>query len=386
MITHLAIAGYRSLRSVTLELSGLNVVCGANGVGKSSLYRAIGLLAEIAQGRVTSALAREGGLQSTLWAGPETFSREVKRGVHPVQGLSARKEPVGLKLGFASDLWGYAIDLGLPTRDSASAFSADPSIKAEAVWTGPKLTGASVFAERRGPSVHVRDKTGSWRLAYSDLARFDSMLTHCADTAESFDLLLLREHMRNWRFYDHFRSDSVAPARQPQIGTLTPILASDGSDLAAALQTIMEIGDDARLARAVEDAFPGAAIAIETEGGLFRISMRQHGLLRPLMASEFSDGTLRYLLLVAALLTPRPPQLMVLNEPETSLHPDLIPPLARLIAGAARETQIIVVTHSAALARELAGDGAAKEITLTKTLGETIAAGERRHSWQWPQR
>ena len=63
--------------------------------------------------------------------------------------------------------------------------------------------------------------------------------------------------------------------------------------------------------------------------------MRQHGLLRPLKASELSDGTLRYLLLVAALLSPRPPTLMILNEPETSLHPDLLPPLARLIEQAA---------------------------------------------------
>ena len=64
--------------------------------------------------------------------------------------------------------------------------------------------------------------------------------------------------------------------------------------------------------------------------------MRQHGLLRPLLASELSDGTLRYLLLIAALLSPRPPALMILNEPETSLHPDLLPSLARLIVQASK--------------------------------------------------
>ena len=63
-------------------------------------------------------------------------------------------------------------------------------------------------------------------------------------------------------------------------------------------------------------------------------------------AAELSDGTLRYLLLIAALLSPRPPDLMILNEPETSLHPDLLPPLARLIAQAAQRTQIIVVSHA----------------------------------------
>ena len=66
--------------------------------------------------------------------------------------------------------------------------------------------------------------------------------------------------------------------------------------------------------------------------GRFEVEMREHGLLRPLKGAELSDGTLRYLLLVAALLTPRPPALLVLNEPDTSLHPDLLAALARLIS------------------------------------------------------
>ena len=81
--------------------------------------------------------------------------------------------------------------------------------------------------------------------------------------------------------------------------------------------------------------------------------MRQHGLLRPLKAAELSDGTLRYLLLVAALLSPRPPTLMILNEPETSLHPDLLPPLARLIAQASKQSQMIVVSHAQILVAAL---------------------------------
>ena len=77
MITKLAIAGYRSLRDVRLSLGPLNVVTGANGSGKSSLYRAVRLLADIAQGRIIQSLAGEGGLHSTLWAGPEAFSRAM---------------------------------------------------------------------------------------------------------------------------------------------------------------------------------------------------------------------------------------------------------------------------------------------------------------------
>ena len=100
--------------------------------------------------------------------------------------------------------------------------------------------------------------------------------------------------------------------------------------------------------------------------------MAQHGLLRPLKAAELSDGTLRYLLLVAALLSPRPPDLMILNEPETSLHPDLLGPLARLIAQASQRSQIMVVSHAATLVSDLEGAAELNLIVLQKHLGETL--------------
>src|ERR1700726_3695968 len=98
MITKVAISGYRSLRDIKLSLGALNVVTGANGSGKSSLYRALRLLADIAQGRIIQSLAAEGGLHSTLWAGPEMFSSAMKRGEMPIQG-TVRKAPISL-LGF----------------------------------------------------------------------------------------------------------------------------------------------------------------------------------------------------------------------------------------------------------------------------------------------
>src|ERR1700740_1992051 len=115
MLRCLAVAGYRSLRDLVIPLDRLNLVTGANGSGKSNLYRALRLLAETAQGRVISTLAREGGLQSTLWAGPEVLSRAMRRGAQPVQGAGKRRQPVSLRLGFARDELGYAIDLGLPS-------------------------------------------------------------------------------------------------------------------------------------------------------------------------------------------------------------------------------------------------------------------------------
>ena len=384
MILTFAVSGYRSLRDLVLPMQRLNIVTGANGSGKSSFYKSLRLLGAAAQGRIISSLAVEGGLQSTLWAGPEAFSRGMKKGEVPIEG-TVRRNRVSLKLGFASEDYGYGIDLGLPIPHG-SLFDRDPEIKAEAVWAGEVLRRSNLFASRNGPAVQVLDESGRRATVLKDLPPFDSMMTHAADPRGVPELLILRERMRGWRFYDHFRTDPDAPARRAQVGTRTPVLASDGTDLPAALQTIREIGNPAALNDAVEDAFPGSTVEISEADGMFDVIMHQHGLLRPLRLSELSDGTLRYLLLVAALLTPRPPSLMVLNEPETSLHSDLLEPLARLIAKASERSQVIVVSHAAALVSALSDQEGSSVLALEKELGETKAPGVEPPPWEWLKR
>jgi len=384
MLLTIAVSGYRSLRELILPLDRLNVVTGPNGSGKSSLYRSIRLLASAAQGRIIGSLANEGGLSSTLWAGHEAFSGGMKSGDVPVQG-TVRRDRVSLKLGFASEDFGYAIDLGLPVP-GRSQFNRDPEIKTETVWAGERIRRSNVLAERKGPVVTATGEKGARDVILSGLPPYDSMMTHATDPRGAPEILELRERMRSWRFYDHFRTDAEAPARRPQVGTRTRVLASEGADVAAALQTIREIGDVAALDSAVADAFPGGSLDISVSDGLFEVEMHQHGLLRPFRAGELSDGTLRYLLLVAALLSPRPPSLMVLNEPETSLHPDLLKPLARLVAQAAERSQVIVVSHARVLVEELAKQPHARVLALHKELGETIVEDVEAPGWSWPKR
>jgi predicted ATPase len=392
MLTTLAISNYRSLRNLIVPLQRLNLITGPNGSGKSSVYRALRLLAKTAQGGVIPSLAREGGLKSTLWAGPEKLGRSVKRGEHPIEG-TVRRERVNLRLGFAGDEFGYAIDLGLPppTKPPAppSAFSLDPEIKTECIWAGPILRPASLLVERKKWVVRTRSSDGGWEVLSHDLPSFDSMMSQFADPRNAPEMFVLREQIRSWRFYDHFRTDADAPARLPQIGTHTPILSDDGADMAAALQTIREIGDAVALDKAVDDAFPRSRIDVLSLEGRFEISMHQHGLLRPLKAAELSDGTLRYLLWIAALLTPRPPSLLVLNEPETSLHPDLLPALGRLIANAAERSQVLVVTHAPKLIAALEKQVQCNCVRLEKEFGETRIVGMGEYDgppWRWASR
>lgn len=390
MLLTLAVSGYRSLREVVVPLGRLNVVTGPNGSGKSSLYRSIRLLASVSRGEIIGALAAEGGLSSAIWAGPERLSASMKRGDVPVQG-TRRNRPVSVRLGFASEDFGYAIDLGLPSSTSgrsrveASRFSRDPEIKSEAVWAGEILRPANTLVSRSGSAITALTDQGNRRVIETDLAPYDSMMMRAASPDLTPEVLELRERMRSWRFYDQMRTDSAAPCRRPQIGTRTFALADDGADLAAALQTIFEIGDADGLDAAIDDAFPGSRIRVSEIDGYFEVALEQAGMLRPLRASELSDGTLRYLLLAAALLTPRPPSLMVLNEPETSLHGDLIPALARLIVRASETSQVIVVTHAADLAEALCAEGA-RRFLLSKELGETRIDGADAASFAWPKR
>ncbi len=393
MIRCIVVEGYRSLRSVYVPLGRLTVVTGANGAGKSSLYRVLGLLCAAASGGVVGALAREGGLSSTLWAGPELISGAMRRGERPVQG-TVRRGPVALRIGFGADELSYAVDLGLPQRsDVPSLFSRDPQVKVEAVWAGPRPRPAGLLAERRGPVVRCRGDAG-WDVLPVTLSPFDTMLAEVADARAAPEVLRVRDAVRSWRFYDQIRTDPGSRVRAGSVGTRTTALAADGSDLAAALATIDEIGDGDRLAATIDAAFPGSRVEVVDRDGVFDLALHQPGLLRPLLAAELSDGTLRFLVWSAALLSPRPPELLVLNEPENSLHPDLLPPLAALIVAASRRGQVLLVSHSALFRHALrraadADDSELADVALVKGLGETSIRDQgpfEGAAWTWPRR
>jgi predicted ATPase len=308
----------------------------------------------------------------------------MRAGIVPVQGTQ-RTGAVRLKLGFAAEDFGYCITMGLPVP-SKSAFALDPEIKRECIWSGPVCNPGKILVDRSGPIVRVLTEDG-WRNLAEGLSLFESIFVQIADPNIAPEVLLLRERIRDWRFYDQLRTDADSPSRMPRLGTRTPVLGHDGSDLAAALQTIVEVGDVEAMSNAVNAAFPGASVAVDTQpDGRFVIELQQPGLLRPLTAAEFSDGTLRFLFWLAALLTPRPPAMMVLNEPETSLHPELLPALAQLIIKASENTQIWVVTHSSTLISALSRAPDSRTIELEKEFGQTQVKGQvllDRPQWRW---
>ena len=386
-ITHLAVAGYRSLQQLTLPLGGLTLVCGANGSGKSNLYRSLGLITAAARGDLVAALAAEGGLPAVFWAGPERTTREMRRGEQPVQGSSGRREAARLRLGIACETLSYAIELGYRADDHTSAFVLDPEIKREWIWAGGPFHPRSLLVQRTGAVVERCGEGGPSHPLALEVSPHESLFTAVSDPLEAPEVFQLRQTILSWRFYDSFRTDRQAPARSGRIATRTPSLAGDGGDLAAAVQTILEIGDADAFQDAIADAFPACRLTVDIAQPIFRLQLHQPGLLRPLEATELSDGTLRYLLLAAALFSPRLPPLLVLNEPENSLHPDLLAPLARLIAAVAERTQVWVVAHAEALITALEATPGCRLLRLERELGATVLPGQtvlERAAWRWP--
>jgi predicted ATPase len=169
----------------------------------------------------------------------------------------------------------------------------------------------------------------SWDVISQQNSDFESIFNQAADPAKAPEILTLQDEIKRWRFYDHFRSDADAPARLPQLGTRTPVLHHDGRDLAAALQTIIEIGD----------AFPGAALSIDIQAdGRFNVNLKQEG---------------------------------------------------RLIIRAANSTQVWVVSHASRLIAILEADAECNSIHLHKELGQTQVLGQSlldQPAWHWPDK
>ncbi|MDX5394471.1 MAG: AAA family ATPase [Caulobacteraceae bacterium] len=356
-------SGYRSLQAITYPMSRLDVFVGANGVGKSNLYRGLELLQAAAQNRLGERLAEE-GLAHAMWAGPRKAREPVR--IRLAVSLAA---PGGGKGALR-----YEVEVGFPQAVTAAAFALEPQVKIEALTydTGARRVK---LVERRNSAIMGRDAEGRPVDIDLDLLASETLLGRLEDPSRYPELDQVRRTLLEWRFYHQVRTDADSPLRRPCTAVATPTLASDGSNLAAVFATLAHIrGDAADLAAAVSEAFPGARLSVPLpeRQASFGLSLPEFPD-RVFEPAELSDGTLRFLALAGALLAYRLPPFIALNEPEASLHPDLMAPLAGLIAKAAERSQVWLVTHSERLAQALKAHGSVR--TVRKVGGATQIEG-----------
>lgn len=342
LLRSMSAENYRSLRSIRMDLGQVNLFVGENGAGKSNLYRSLQLVQAAVRGTFAQEIAAEGGMGSALWTGKRRPNEPVRI------RLEAELLDEDRAITFR-----YRIEAGL-RPPAAAGFAFEPQVKVEelSVETGRRPV---TMMKRAGPGVMVRNEAGRMVEHPEQALTSETAVALLGDAGHYPEVGTFRRAVSQWRFFHGFRSDRDSALRQPCLAVTAPLLDEDGANMAAVFATLKWTrGDTVDLDRAVADAFGGARLAVpEPE------EFASYGLIFPqfpqrvFQPRELSDGQIRFLALAAALLSYRTPPLIALNEPEASLHPDMLPPLAEMIARAAQSSQLWIVTHSERLAREV---------------------------------
>ena len=346
-VQRLVVEGFRSICSLEIKFDSLNLITGPNGCGKSNLFNAFQLLKSAVEGNLGNAIAGQGGMESILWAGPQNAG------------------PRRMKIAFVSEPFDYEIELGLRPFSELPLFPMDPQIKKETV----KLAGRMMI-DRKSSVAHMRGLDGKSQMR-SDLVDSESIFAQIRDPERYPYLYLLKQVVENWTFYHDFRTDADSPLRRPAVPTYASSLAPHGANIGPFLRVIFKHGEREEFERIMAQAFPDSTVY--PEGGSVQMNLR--GIERPMSVNELSDGTLKFIALVAACFAIRPPTLIAFNEPEASLNSNLIGPLADAMAHAAVNSQLWVTTHSQELVKGLVDRMACRPIALSKVDGETVLGG-----------
>ncbi len=250
LLKSMSAAQYRSLRAIRMELDGVNVFIGANGVGKTNLYRGLQLVQAAVRGTFAREIAAEGGMMQALWAGSRRTQEKARIGFSV--------EVIDPKTGLVLE---YRVEAGVkPPLQAGFAF--EPQIKEE-VFSVDTGRGPVVMMKRQGPGITLRSERG--RLVPFDETALPSetaisMLAHEAAAPEIATFCRFAEQ---WRFFHGFRTDAGSPLRRPCLAVTAPLLDEDGSNLAAVFATIsVNRGEMPDIDAIVADALSGAELVI----------------------------------------------------------------------------------------------------------------------------
>ena len=204
-------------------------------------------------------------------------------------------------------------------------------------------------------------RAGYWPISEDDLALFDefpgrfdinddqSVLSQRQDPRSYPELSYVESVFEYMRFYREFPLGRNAPVRLPQQADLPQDhLTEDASNLAVVLSYLQNQRQARkRIQHHMQDFYPSVRhIHPRVLGGTVQVFFEEEALNTNVPATRLSDGSLRYLCLLVALHNPSLPSVICIEEPETGLHPDVIPKLAKLLLEASKRSQIIVTTHS----------------------------------------
>jgi predicted ATPase len=317
-VERITISGYKSIAGTELALGPLTVLVGPNGAGKSNVVEAVELLGRIADGELALEVGLRGGAHALMHDGAKGAAR------------------IGLRVEAGDGALGNAYEAVL----------------------APAAQGSLIFEHE---TVEFHDKANHpapWNAVIGSGHRESRLAETAASTTQGARVARhTLDILRGCRVY-HFQDTSTqAPVKQPGYASDTEALHPDARNLAAFLARLAQESpaDYQAIVRTVRTVAPFFRDFVLNAGPGGRIALRwqQIGSDTVFPAEALSDGTLRFVCLATLLLQPRPPALLLLDEPELGLHPLALTILAELLRSASERSQVLTITQSTALLDQL---------------------------------
>ena len=335
-----------------LELKPLNVLIGPNGSGKSNLIEVIGLLKAAPKDLLTP-IREGGGVHDWIWRGePKARSAQIEAILYYPKGQALR-----YCLGFAEK--GQRFDL---TEERLQNERTDPG----------HLEPYFYYEIKNGRAVLNYKDEGQRDLRPEDIDPEQSIFAQRKDPDHYPELTYIGNQFGQIRSYREWSFGRNTTPRLPQKPDLpNDFLMEDGNNLGLVLNRLKrEPQAKSQLLNALRQLYEGINdLDVSIEGGTVQVFLDEGKIIVP--ATRLSDGTLRYLCLLAILCHPTPPPLVCIEEPELGLHPDILPGLAELLREASERCQLIVTTHSDVIVDALT-DTPESVVICEKKKGQTI--------------
>jgi len=340
-ILNLKIQGYRSLKNVSWSPGDLNVLIGPNGSGKSNLLRVLELISVSARGKLGKYIQRAGGMDSLVWDDKADCIKFV-----------VETSPVEEDRYLETDSLTYEMEMGRVGKGSTYRIDHELLGNYYRVRTGECNEPFKMLERNPQRAVVFDEREHGFAATEESVIEEESLLSLTSGpfTQNRF-IPPFQKYMAEWSVYHDLHVNMDAPIRQPTVARHETRVEPDGQNLISVLHTLYT-GDrtfknDINLAmRAAfgndfdELVFPPAA------DQRIQLRVRWKTLSREQSAADLSDGTLRFLFLLTVLASPNPAPLIAIDEPETGLHPSMLPIVAEYAVDASERTQVILTTHS----------------------------------------
>jgi len=353
----LEVEGFKSLKEVSWRPGDLNVVIGPNGSGKSNLLSLLELIRTAALGQLSESVQQQGGIDALLWDG------------------RSRTIPISLEI--------LNKRMGLDNRDY---FRYELSLEGLGKWSAFSINRESLVSFEHTPESHStpliqrdRRKVSLLNAAPEKLVSVERpfpldeafLMIGSATLFSPPQISTVNSQLQSWSFYGGIETIREAPVRQPTLTRHETVVSPNGDNLVAVLHTLYTENREFRgeLNTAMRAAFnDNFEELIFPPAADQRVQLRVNWkhLKRSQPSAMLSDGTLRFLYLMAILANPEPPSLIAIEEPEVGLHPSMFPIIAEYAVQASKRTQVIFTTHSADFLDAFRDTGVAPTTTVTQ--------------------